>query len=35
MAAKLYELSLEDLKLDEPLPIFSKEDETDEDSGDE
>lgn len=27
MAAKLYELSLEDLKLNEPLPIFSNEDE--------
>lgn len=27
MAAKLYELSLEDLKLNESLPIFSKEDE--------
>jgi DNA-binding protein HU-beta len=34
MAAKLYELSLEDLKLNEPLPIFNKEDE-DEGSGDE
>jgi DNA-binding protein HU-beta len=29
MAAKLYELSLEDLKLDEPLPIFSNDDEDD------
>ena len=27
MAAKLYELSLDDLKLDEPLPIFSNDDE--------
>lgn len=29
MAAKLYELSLEDLKLNEPLPIFSNDDEDD------
>lgn len=29
MAAKLYELSLEDLKLNEPLPIFSDDDEDD------
>lgn len=32
MCAKLYELSLGDLKLDEPLPIFSNDDE---DGGDE
>lgn len=30
MAAKLYELSLDDLKLNEPLPIFGDEDDGDE-----